>query len=101
MERVAKVYEECKSIKEASRVFGCSETTIVKMLSTCGAYHSPMHDKVNKLFDDGMPVSEIAEVLNISISTANKYIPYSKGTYLTAPDEKNKKRKKNQKMQRK
>ncbi len=78
---VVREYEATESIKEVARRTGLSFGKVRKILITEGAIHYERTDELTRLLEEGMCIEQAAARLKISLSTANNYIPYSKGEY--------------------
>ena len=61
--------------------FGISRLKVRKILITTGDYVSPMTKEILQLKAQGKRAEEICEILEISRSTLNSYLPYEKGVY--------------------
>ncbi len=59
---------------------------IRKILITLGEYQTPFSERVLKLKESGMSISEIAEKEKCSKNKAAVYLPYEKGIY-NAPEQ--------------
>lgn len=72
-------YRIRKSINQTARELGISTQVVRRTLITAGLYTSPRSERIQQLFNSGMPISDIAEFLNLSTSAVAAYLPYSRG----------------------
>ena len=82
-ERVLIIYDALKSINATAKTSGVSVKTVMKILVSNGVYPTEQAELVNRLAKT-LTVDEIANRLAISPKTVKSYLPYTKGTYLTA-----------------
>ena len=61
--------------------FGLSRIKVRKILITTGDLVYKETSEIESLLREGMSVSEAAEKLKIAVSTANSFLPYTKGVY--------------------
>ena len=61
--------------------FGLSRIKVRKILITTGDLVYKETGDIESLLREGMSVSEAAEKLKIAVSTANSFLPYTKGVY--------------------
>lgn len=90
IDTICDVYRSCGTITGTAAVLGISQPTVRKALITRGLYANATSIAVSELIERGKSDAEIAEILNISVSTANTYRAYTKGTYLVSDDERSK-----------
>lgn len=69
------------NISKVMEKFSISRTKATKILITSGAIDSPLHQDIMKLKDEGYDVDEIAEALNVSVTTVKTNMPYEKVVY--------------------
>ena len=69
------------NISKVMEKFSISRTKATKILITSGAIDSPLHQDIMKLKDEGYDVDEIAEALNVSVTTVKTNMPYEKVIY--------------------
>ena len=81
IEDILDFYDEHESIKKTAEQFGICFQTVRKILLTFGNYKCPRSQEIRILLDKGKTVSEIAEVLHMSVGHVNSYMPYQKGLY--------------------
>ena len=79
--KIVEYYMKCGSLKETASAFEIGWQKVRKILITEGAYTSEIAEKVQKLYNSGVSISEIAEKLKISKSTVNSYLSYTKAVY--------------------
>lgn len=89
MEDIIKVYRQTGSLRETAKILGTNWQTVRKVLITHGEYENEESKRINELLDDGMTVTEIAEKMNLSKTSVNSYLPYTKGKYLGVEPTKN------------
>lgn len=78
-------YHQTESIKRTALELNISETTVRKHLITAGEYSTPLIVRIRELYAVGMPVKDIASLLETKPGWICSNMPYTKGTYLT-PD---------------
>ena len=76
---VLRLSEQGHSLKKISRSLCISECKTRKILVTLGSYDSPRYRQISQLLKDGKTQDEICELLKLSSSAVNSYIPYSRG----------------------
>ena len=69
------------NISKVMEKFSILRTKATKILITSGAIDSPLHQDIMKLKDEGYDVDEIAEALNVSVTTVKTNMPYEKVIY--------------------
>ena len=69
------------NISKVMEKFSISRTKATKILITSGAIDSQLHQDIMKLKDEGYDVDEIAEALNVSVTTVKTNMPYEKVIY--------------------
>ncbi|MDK6688344.1 hypothetical protein QP246_02580 [Aerococcus urinae] len=79
--RIVKTYQETGSLRETAEVVGVGWQKVRKILITAEVYGSRDAEDIKALYQDGFSEQEIADLLGLSISTVNSYLPYSKGEY--------------------
>lgn len=82
MKEVVKAYRQTGTFRGAAKICNTNWQKVRKILITLGEYSNKQSELIGKLYDEGKSEDEIAEHLNISPSTVNSYLPYSKGEYL-------------------
>lgn len=76
-------YRLHQTIKRTARELGISEQAVRKTLITAHAWTSPLAERIQHLHVDlGLPVKDIASMVDMSPSTVSSYLPYAKGSYL-------------------
>lgn len=78
---VIKTYEQYESVKRAASELGISAAKLKKILVSSQAFQNETSEKIQNLYNSGKSVSEISEILGISKSCVNMYIPYKKCIY--------------------
>ena len=79
------IYDQCKSIKKTGELAGISACTVTKLLITHGIYPSDRSKEVHRLMVSGYTQEEICAKLEISSRMYNRYIPYTRGSYVVGP----------------
>ena len=74
-------YNKTGSLRETGAICGVNWQKIRKILITEGMYESDTSIKINELHAQNKPISEIADLLKISETAVNSYLPYEKGIY--------------------
>lgn len=69
------------SLRGAADELGISVSKVIKLLITGGYYTTEISEKINQLYDEGISVSDIQNLLNVSRATVQSYLPYKKGLY--------------------
>lgn len=69
------------NISKVMEKFSISRTKALKILITSGAIDTPLHRDIMKLKEEGYDAEEIANTLNVSISTISANTPYEKVIY--------------------
>lgn len=80
-EKVVSAYNRLDSIKEVTAELGISTVKVRRILITLGLWTSSTSRKIGALYDQGLPVKDIADRLYMSEKNVQAYIPYSKGAY--------------------
>lgn len=81
IEKVASVYEKTGSISETALQSELSRTKVRKILITEGLWSSGRSRQIQELSERGKTSSEIAQILDISVTMVQNYRPYEKGLY--------------------
>ena len=81
LEDITNFYIETGSINKTALKFNISGGKVKKCLVTMGHYHSDTQEKIAELYKKNKTPKEIAEILDLSISTVNMYLPYEKAIY--------------------
>lgn len=82
-------YRSGYSIDELMKNYGFSKRKILKILVTSGTYSTPRVREIENLIRQGKNPRQIADVLNITESMVNTYIPYKRSAYNTGEPTKN------------
>lgn len=61
--------------------FGISRIKVRKILITTHDLSYPLTNQIQELMKSGMSIGAVAEKMNLSISTINSLLPYTKGVY--------------------
>lgn len=61
-----------------------SPQKVKKFLITAGVYESEIADEVQQLKQEGKSVQEIMQITNLSMTSVNSYLPYTRPVYKTA-----------------
>ena len=61
-----------------------SPQKVKKFLITAGVYESEIADEVQQLREEGKSVQEIMQLMNLSMTSVNSYLPYTRPVYKTA-----------------
>ena len=69
------------SVKRISKELNMYWGRVSKILSTNGIIINETHRKILELRKDGVPVDKIADILNISKKTVDRYLPAVRPTY--------------------
>lgn len=69
------------SVKRISKELNVYWGRVAKILSTNGIIINDTHRKILELRKSGMPVNKIADVLNISPKTVDRYLPAVRPIY--------------------
>ena len=69
------------NISKVMEKFSISRTKALKILITSGAVDTQLHQEIMKLKEEGYDVDEIAEALNVSVTTVKTNMPYEKVIY--------------------
>ncbi|MCH3918213.1 MAG: plasmid pRiA4b ORF-3 family protein [Spirochaetia bacterium] len=78
---VCKSYRNTASLTETGRQLGLSYVKVRKILITAGVYHSDTCDAVLRLYEEGIPPSQIAFALSMTMKQVNAFIPYERTAY--------------------
>lgn len=81
MERIAEVYSKYNTLSQTANYLGISVAKVRKVLITLGLYETEMSKKINRLYDAGKTIDEIALEVGCSTKCVNGYLPYSKCLY--------------------
>lgn len=76
---VLRLSEQGYSLKSIARSVGISEQKVRKILVTLCGYDSERFQQISKLYKDGKTQDEICDLLKLSKSAVNSYIPYTSG----------------------
>lgn len=74
-------YEQYESVKRAAYELGISAAKLKKILVSSQAFQNETSEKIQNLYNSGKSISEISEVLGLSKSCVNMYLPYTKCIY--------------------
>lgn len=80
--RIIDAYAVHKSVKGTARATGVSDPTVIKTLCNAGIYPTEQAETINRLAEE-LSVEEIASRLSIKPKAVCRYLPYTKGSYLT------------------
>lgn len=80
-EKIIEVFNETGSIKKTAADLKVSTVKVQKVLITEGLWASKSSREILALYNEGVPVKEIAERLHMSEKNVQAYIPYTRGTY--------------------
>ena len=69
------------NISKVMEKFSISRTKALKLLITSGAIDTELHHDIMKLLDEGYTLEQIAEKLNVSVTTVKTHMPYQKVIY--------------------
>lgn len=69
------------NISKVMEKFSISRTKALKILITSGAVDTQLHQEIMNLKEEGYDVDEIAEALNVSVTTVKTNMPYEKVIY--------------------
>ncbi|NLK05170.1 MAG: hypothetical protein GX315_02290 [Spirochaetales bacterium] len=81
IEKVVTVFKRTESINETALQTEISTTKVRKILITEGLWASERSEQIRELSEQGMSSAEIAEILKISVTMVQNYLPYEKGLY--------------------
>lgn len=81
MDEVVAIYQDTESIKETARRMKMSQVKVRKILLTRGLWSSPRSAEINELLEEGKTVKEVADILGITPTAVQAYMPYSKAVY--------------------
>lgn len=84
LNQIIKKFLTCESIKQTALALNTSIHLVRKMLISAGIYSTPRSIQVQKLFDEGLTLSEIAAQLKLSRGYVDSLLPYTRGCYLRA-----------------
>lgn len=86
--QMTKMFLSGQSIREIASAANVSRQVVRRVLIEAGLFESEISNQISRLAADGKSPDEIANMLEISRSAVNSYLPYSKGRYKTdAPTE--------------
>lgn len=80
-DKIVETYKKTESIRETARIHDMSCSKVRKLLITAGAYSTKKSIEINKLLDEGLSTKEVAEKLNISVSSVLNLSVYRKGEH--------------------
>lgn len=78
---MVKYYNGGMGTKALAEDMGIGQKKVIKILVTAGVYTSELYDQIKTLREKGMPESQIASIMGMSIKALNDYTPYKKGLY--------------------
>ncbi|WP_407857686.1 DNA-binding response regulator [Enterococcus hailinensis] len=78
-DEIVETYKKTESIRETARIHDMSCSKVRKLLITADAYSTKKSIEINKLLDEGLSTKEVAEKLNISVSSVLNLSVYRKG----------------------
>jgi predicted transcriptional regulator len=81
IEKVVSVFKRTESINETALQTEISTTKVRKILITEGLWASDRSEQIRELSEQGKSSAEIAEILKISVTMVQNYLPYEKGLY--------------------
>lgn len=80
-ERIINEYLLVGSVKETAENLGISVVKVRRTLITAGLWSSRSSEAILDLYEEGLTVNEIAEVLHITPKGVEAYLPYRDGPY--------------------
>lgn len=83
MEEIVKAYRQTGSLRATASACDTQWQKVRKVLITTGDYSNDKSELIESLYAKGKTEIEIANQLNMSTSTVNSYLPYTKGHYLS------------------
>lgn len=89
MEAVVALYEtpsasgDHMSLSAIGEELELSPQKVKKFLITAGVYDSEIADEVRDLREEGKTVQEIMQIMNLSMTSVNSYLPYTRPVYKT------------------
>lgn len=69
------------SLRQVSEEFGITLMKTRKILITAGVYHTEISEQINSMREQGMSIPEIMKATDLSKSSVNSYLPYTKMIY--------------------
>lgn len=83
VEEISDDYLSGYSIYELQKNYGFSKRKVIKLLVTSGVYSTDRSREINRLHESGKTAAQIADILNITLSAVNTYLPYESSAYNT------------------
>ena len=89
MDAVVSLYEmpgasgDHMSLNAIGEELELSPQKVKKFLITAGVYESETADEIKQLREEGKSVQEIMRIMNLSMTSVNSYLPYSRPVYKT------------------
>ena len=81
--RVLELYESREPVKRIARMLTISEAKVCKILCSNGIAPTTRAAEVMRLWKVGKTMEEIADTLHVSYHAVHRYIPYTRGMYLS------------------
>ena len=79
--KILELYNVNHCLNEVAKKTGICSFKVRKILIDMGEYHTPLADKIIKLYKEGKSVEYIAQELGVKYNTVNNYLPYSRCIY--------------------
>ncbi len=80
-QNIIETYRQTDSVKETAKRLDTYPIKVRRVLITEGLWSSRTSEEIGALWEKGMTVSEIAEVLCLSEKNIQSYLPYTRGQY--------------------
>lgn len=74
-EKVRSTYEKTKNLRADARAANIDPHSARRILITAGLWSNDKSDKIKVLYDSGKSMTEIADILNTSLSNVYGYLP--------------------------
>ncbi len=81
LDAVTEIYREKQEIKATAAEFSLPPHKVKKLLITNKVVTYPETEQIQRMLGQGKSMKEIQEIMGLSYSTINTYLPYSKAIY--------------------
>ena len=81
---IIETYEVTGSIRRTAQELNISHSTVRRVILEAGLYTSERAQEIQKLWESGLSVDQIAEKMHVCRNTVWAYLPYERGYQLSS-----------------
>ena len=74
-------YKKSDNVRAVAKAIGISPMKVRKLLITAGEYKTELSEEIADLSAEGLSITEIATLLNMSFASVSSYLPYNHSAY--------------------